>query len=130
MISIRCCLNEIELLETVAESENSAQAPGRMMDGYGYQPLQVANWDGNVLIPVNTSKSYQQVKIRLTDYQNEPEFSARILVDGQYLNVTYDGKTLSRLKILKSYINNYETSLHHEYLYIGTDEYDNILCVL
>lgn len=84
--SFSTMLNEIELLETLAESENSAQAPGRMIDGYGYQPLQVANWDGNVLIPVNTSKSYQQVKIRLTDYQNEPEFSARILVDGQYLN--------------------------------------------
>lgn len=84
-------LSEISYLETLAESENSAQAPGKMMNpvssgGYGYQALVTNNSTSNVLIPVDENKPYRSVYIRLTDYQNAPEFSARILVDGQYLN--------------------------------------------
>lgn len=86
-------LSEISYLETLSESENSAraQAPSKMMNpvssgGYGYQTLVTNNSTSNVLIPVDEIKPYRRVYIRLTDYQNLPEYSARVLVDGQYIN--------------------------------------------
>lgn len=84
--------SEVSYLQNLAnDSENSARAPDMLLNptssgGYGYQALQSTNdSDSSVLIPYVDGKLTQNVYIRLTDYQNLEEFSARILVDGKFL---------------------------------------------
>lgn len=84
--------SEVSYLQNLAnDSENSARAPDKLLNptssgGYGYQALQSTNVsDSSVLIPYVDGKLTQNVYIRLTDYQNLEEFSARILVDGKFL---------------------------------------------
>lgn len=85
--------SEVSFLQNLSnDSENSTKAPDKLLNptssgGYGYQPLQATNVENNsVLIPYVEGKLSQKVYIRLTDYQNQDDFSARILVDGKYLN--------------------------------------------
>lgn len=83
--------SEVSYLQNLANDSNSASAPYMLLyptssGGYGYKALQSTNVsDSSVLIPYVDGKLMQNVYIRLTDYQNLEEFSARILVDGKFL---------------------------------------------
>lgn len=69
------------LVSTANSDTSSATAPTKMIDSYGYRALKVTNQVKNTLIP-STGKN-QRVYIRLTDYQNIPDFAARIVLDGE-----------------------------------------------
>jgi len=74
--------SEKNTLVNLSNSEtSSATSASKMMDTYSYKALKVTNQEKNTLIP-NTNQN-QRIYIRLTDYQDIPDFSARILVGGQ-----------------------------------------------
>lgn len=81
---------EINVLQTLSnDADKSATAAEKMINntssgGYGYKALKVA---GNLTTPlIPAVNSNQRVYIRLSDYQNVEDYSAKILVDGTYLN--------------------------------------------
>ena len=89
--------SEINVLQTLSnDADKSATAAEKMINnttsgGYGYKSLKVA---GNLTTPlIPAIESNQRVYIRLSDYQNVEDYSARVLVDGRYLNNSA-GKTI------------------------------------
>lgn len=82
--------SETSVLQTLSnDTDKSATAADKMINntssgGYGYKALKVAGNQTSPLIP--DSGSNERVYIRLTDYQNVEDYSAKILVNGQYLN--------------------------------------------
>ncbi len=89
--------SETSVLQTLSnDADKSATAAEKMINntssgGYGFKALKVA---GNPESPlVTASDSNQRVYIRLSDYQNVEDYSARVLVNGANLNGAA-GKTI------------------------------------
>lgn len=83
-------LSEINVLQTLSsDTDKSATAADKMINpesnsGYGYKALKVT---GNDSVPlVLPADSNQRVYIRLSDYQAVEEYSARVLINGNYVN--------------------------------------------
>lgn len=83
-------ISEVNVLQTLSSDiDKSATAAEKMINpptngGYGYKALKIA---GNDSVPlVAPADSNQRVYIRLSDYQAVEEYSARVLVNGSYLN--------------------------------------------
>lgn len=80
--------SEVSVLQNLAGStESSANAADKLINpttngGYGYKALKASNSNYSPLIPPKYT-NFQKVYIRLTNYQNIEEFSARITVDGK-----------------------------------------------
>lgn len=73
--------NHTSVLNSLAEDEEtSANAPTRLIEGYSYQQLKSNLETSSVLVPVSDIQ-HQDVVIRLTSYQNDPNFAAKITVD-------------------------------------------------
>lgn len=73
-------------LNALAEDfETSANAASKLIHTYSYQPLQIKNYPIEAaLIPFNTIPR-ELVYIRLTDYQDIPNFESRITLSGKPL---------------------------------------------
>jgi len=78
--------SEVNTLQSLSNSETtSSTSANKLIDpstggGYGYSKLKVQEYYNEPLIPYTGSN--QKVYIRLTDYQNLEEYSARILIGG------------------------------------------------
>ncbi|MBR1638284.1 MAG: hypothetical protein IJ688_02745 [Treponema sp.] len=81
--------SEVETLQSLASSDDtSSTAPTRLITSYGYKALRVQNSTESPLI--SFSGHSQLVYIRLSDYLDMDEYSAKILVDGENI---YDSDT-------------------------------------
>lgn len=83
-------ISDVNVLQTLSSDvDKSATAADKMINptssgGYGYKALKV---DGNNTVPlIQPSSSNQRVYIRLSDYQAVDEYSARVLINGSYVN--------------------------------------------
>lgn len=89
--------SETGVLDNYAsDTEKSAKAPEKLMftkeqGGYEYKKLKVSTSQDSPLI--KPGKNYQEIEIRLTDYQNIPDFASRITIDGKYIG---DGTEVSK----------------------------------
>ncbi len=73
--------NEVSVINN---SNNNSSSPDlTVLSNHGYVPLRVTGHDDDVLI-AKTSSS-RNVKIRLTDNSDSPDYSAKILVDNSYI---------------------------------------------
>lgn len=76
---------QVSTLESYAsDSTKSANSYDKLIS-YGYKVLASSNYNDEPLIKASADSSNQRVYIRLTDYYNQQEYSARITVDGNYL---------------------------------------------
>lgn len=80
--------SEVNVLVTLANDDTtSVNAASKMIDTYSYCKLRIDEYYDEPLIPYTGSN--RQIYIRLTDYQDIEDYSARILEggeDGSYLN--------------------------------------------
>ncbi len=77
-------LSEKESLISISEkTETSAKAATSLIETYSFKTLKIENYNSSPLIAENGKN--RVVTIRLTNYQNLEEFSARVLVDGDYI---------------------------------------------
>lgn len=67
-------------IENLISDENRKSEAYNKLINNGYKLLRTENTT-DILIPANKNKSYQTVYIRLTDYYNVTEFSAKITID-------------------------------------------------
>ncbi|MCR4743430.1 MAG: hypothetical protein K5866_11250 [Treponema sp.] len=72
------------LVSYATDSTKSASSYDKLIS-YGYKALASSNYDDEPLIKASSDSTDQRVYIRLTDYYNQSEYSARITVDGDYL---------------------------------------------
>lgn len=81
--------SETAVLDNYAsDTEKSAKAPDKLMftkaeGGYEYKRLKATNCKDSPLI--KPGKNYQKVYIRLTDYQDDPAFASKILINDKYI---------------------------------------------
>lgn len=72
--------SDISAISTKISSTNEADAATYIMETKKYQPLRASGTSNDPLIPANKTDTNDTVYIRLTNYQSEEMFSARILV--------------------------------------------------
>lgn len=70
-------------LESIAISSTSSGSANKMIETYNYRPLKIRGYFSSPLIAEGPTEEGQNVYIRLTDYGEEWDYSARVLVDGQ-----------------------------------------------
>ncbi|MCR4580828.1 MAG: hypothetical protein K5681_10835 [Treponema sp.] len=81
--------SQVSTLQSLASSDDtSTTASTRLITTYTYKPLAVKDSTESPLIPYKGTN--QRVYIRLTDYLDMEEFSAKILADDEYL---YDSES-------------------------------------
>lgn len=79
-------VSETATLQSLASSStSSASAPTKLTESYGYKALKSTNYSGSPLIKPSDGLKNQKVFIRLTDYQSDEAYAAKITVDGDYL---------------------------------------------
>lgn len=82
---------EINMLVSLASSSTTkAKSAEKLINpssssGYGYKSLKSTNYNNSPLVLASSTNENQRVYIRLTDYQNSEEYSAKILVNGAYI---------------------------------------------
>ena len=74
-----------ELNDRSNDFETSATASSLLINTYSYQPLQVMNYPIQAALVPATDIVNQDVYIRLTDYQDIPNFESRITLSGKPL---------------------------------------------
>ncbi len=72
--------SERSTLESLASSTTSANSADRMISSYGYQPLLFSKKSA---VSIPSSGANQQIYIRLSNYQDDSSFSARIAIGGK-----------------------------------------------
>lgn len=78
--------SEVSSLQSLSNSSTtSASAPEKLIESYKYRPLKSTNYTSSPLIKPSEDLHNQKVYIRLTDFQNADEYSAKITVDGKFL---------------------------------------------
>ncbi len=82
--------SERSTLESLASSTTSANSADRMISSYGYQPLLFSR-KSSVSIPSSSDNKNRQVYIRLSNYQDDSSFSARIAIGGKEIVAGKDG---------------------------------------
>ena len=80
--------SETGSLNSISSSENYSSAGTKLLD-YGFLPLACENYDESPIVPATGTN--RLVKIRLTDYQTENEYSSRIELAG--VSISGDGKS-------------------------------------